>query len=123
MFDSRVAVSATTATTQIASTNEDDCVGGSDVVASDIASSSSSSDVSATNATMTEGQPSELDQEQEVVGRCLDCNTPFDQFSGTVVCTVCRLPVLVCPSCRVLRCLPGPYTTTYTYRIIIRILP
>jgi hypothetical protein len=52
-------------------------------------------------------QQQEPEQEDEVVGRCLDCDIPFDQFSGTVVCTVCRLPVLVCPTCRVHRCLPG----------------
>jgi predicted sulfurtransferase len=45
----------------------------------------------------------------EVVGRCLDCAEPFDQFSGRVVCTVCRLPVLVCPRCREERCEPGEY--------------
>ena len=47
--------------------------------------------------------------EVEVVGRCLDCAAPFDQFSGRVVCTVCRLPVLVCPQCRDERCEPGEY--------------
>lgn len=38
--------------------------------------------------------------EGEVVGQCLDCRRPHDTFSGRVVCTVCRLPVLVCPACR-----------------------
>ena len=38
--------------------------------------------------------------EEEVVGQCLDCRRPHDTFSGRVVCTVCRLPVLVCPACR-----------------------
>lgn len=46
----------------------------------------------------------EMHQEQQlqsdiVVGRCIECQQPHDAYSGLVVCTVCRMPVLVCPSC------------------------
>ena len=36
-----------------------------------------------------------------IIGQCIDCNTKFDEYSGNVVCTVCRQPVLVCDTCRV----------------------
>jgi Rhodanase C-terminal len=36
----------------------------------------------------------------KVVGRCLECNKPFDELCGSRVCTVCRDLVLVCPDCR-----------------------
>ena len=45
----------------------------------------------------------------DVVGRCVDCSCPYDRFSGLVVCTVCRLPVLVCDVCANEKCLPGEY--------------
>lgn len=35
-----------------------------------------------------------------VVGKCIDCACAHDEYSGYVVCTVCRQPVLVCPNCR-----------------------
>mgnify|MGYP000321344601 CR=1 FL=1 len=34
-----------------------------------------------------------------VVGACIDCGSAWDEYSGAVVCTVCRSLVLVCPSC------------------------
>ena len=130
VFDSRVAVSAgsatittTTTTTTAPTTTNDDDDGDDDGVTSNENASSSNSSSSSSNssssstvadAIITSGQQQEpeLEPEQEVVGRCLDCSTPFDQFSGTVVCTVCRLPALVCPSCRVHRCLPGKFRHT-----------
>jgi UPF0176 protein len=47
----------------------------------------------------------------EVVGRCIDCSAPFDQYSGQVVCTVCRLPVLTCAACKARNAsaFPGEY--------------
>ncbi len=36
----------------------------------------------------------------EVVGRCVECNDPFDELCGSRVCTVCRDLVLVCTKCR-----------------------
>jgi hypothetical protein len=33
------------------------------------------------------------------VGRCIDCGCQWDQFSPTVVCTVCRDLVLTCTAC------------------------
>ena len=36
-----------------------------------------------------------------VVGRCVACQTtPYDELSGSRICTVCRDPLLVCPSCQ-----------------------
>ena len=34
-----------------------------------------------------------------VVGKCLECAVPYDEISGSRLCTVCRDLVLVCPSC------------------------
>ena len=49
------------------------------------------------------------EENSSLVGRCVECESPFDTFSGKVVCTVCRQPVLVCESCRSSRCYPGEY--------------
>ena len=35
-----------------------------------------------------------------IVGKCLECDVPYDTISGSRVCTVCRDLVLVCPTCR-----------------------
>ena len=35
-----------------------------------------------------------------IVGTCLYCTRPHDTFDPGCVCTVCREPTLVCPSCR-----------------------
>ncbi|CAI5731615.1 unnamed protein product [Peronospora destructor] len=35
----------------------------------------------------------------EIVGKCIECQAPFDEFSGRKVCTVCRDLVLVCDRC------------------------
>jgi 23S rRNA-/tRNA-specific pseudouridylate synthase len=35
-----------------------------------------------------------------VVGRCTDCDKPYDRFDPHCVCTVCREPTLVCTQCR-----------------------
>ena len=47
--------------------------------------------------------------DKNVIGRCVDCSCPYDSFSGLIVCTVCRLPVLVCTICAVEKCYPGEY--------------
>ncbi|KAL7556785.1 hypothetical protein ACA910_005226 [Epithemia clementina (nom. ined.)] len=36
---------------------------------------------------------------RDIVGKCLECAAPFDVLSGSRICTVCRVLVLVCPSC------------------------
>jgi tRNA pseudouridine synthase 9 len=38
--------------------------------------------------------------DQDVVGRCLYCQSPHDTFEPHCVCTVCREPTLVCPKCQ-----------------------
>lgn len=40
------------------------------------------------------------DAKATVVGSCIECNEPFDEISGAILCTVCRDLVLVCPACR-----------------------
>lgn len=35
-----------------------------------------------------------------VVGKCVECAAPFDDISGSRLCTVCRDLVLVCPKCQ-----------------------
>ena len=34
-----------------------------------------------------------------VVGRCVECTSPYDELSGTRICSVCRDFVVVCPDC------------------------
>lgn len=36
---------------------------------------------------------------KDIIGKCLECNVPYDTISGSRVCTVCRDLVLVCPTC------------------------
>jgi UPF0176 protein len=38
-------------------------------------------------------------QNTTVVGRCVSCTAPYDELSGSRLCTVCRDLVLVCPAC------------------------
>ena len=38
---------------------------------------------------------------EEVVGRCLLCDSPFDDYSARNRCSLCRLLVLICKSCQV----------------------
>jgi UPF0176 protein len=92
VFDSRVSVTAKDCSEGVASAEK----GSSDVV-------------DGGRGSATEPSAGTANAETEVVGRCLDCSQPFDEFSGRVVCTVCRLPVLVCPQCREERCVPGEY--------------
>lgn len=47
--------------------------------------------------------------DRNVVGRCFDCLESHDIFSGLIVCTVCRMPVLCCPSCVDSNPYPGEY--------------
>jgi len=35
-----------------------------------------------------------------VVGRCIECESPYDELSGANLCTVCRDLLLICPKCR-----------------------
>lgn len=42
----------------------------------------------------------EMKPEASIVGKCYECEAPFDELSGAAVCTVCRDMVLVCHSCR-----------------------
>ena len=39
------------------------------------------------------------DDNTKIVGKCIECYVSHDSFSGLVVCTVCRVPVLVCSAC------------------------
>jgi len=35
-----------------------------------------------------------------LVGKCIECQTPYDELSGAILCTVCRDLILLCDSCR-----------------------
>jgi len=35
----------------------------------------------------------------QIVGKCIECTRPYDDFAADHVCTVCREPTLVCPTC------------------------
>lgn len=35
-----------------------------------------------------------------IIGTCIECAAPFDEISGSRICTVCRDLVLVCPACQ-----------------------
>ena len=37
-----------------------------------------------------EGTEAQQQQQQVVVGQCIDCDAPHDRFSGRIVCSVCR---------------------------------
>ncbi|KAL7541177.1 hypothetical protein ACHAXR_011632 [Thalassiosira sp. AJA248-18] len=36
----------------------------------------------------------------KVVGKCIECQIPYDQISGATLCTVCRDLILLCSSCK-----------------------
>ncbi|KAI2513718.1 hypothetical protein MHU86_501 [Fragilaria crotonensis] len=36
----------------------------------------------------------------QIVGACVECSCPFEEISGSRLCTVCRDLVLVCPKCQ-----------------------
>lgn len=38
-------------------------------------------------------------QNPTVVGRCIGCAVPYDELSGSRICTVCRDLVVLCPAC------------------------
>jgi predicted sulfurtransferase len=40
------------------------------------------------------------DNNQIVVGKCINCKDQFDELSGSRICSVCRDLVLVCPNCQ-----------------------
>lgn len=45
-------------------------------------------------------KPDPTKPQNEVVGRCVECQTSFDEICGSRICTVCRDLVLVCPTCQ-----------------------
>jgi predicted sulfurtransferase len=45
----------------------------------------------------------------QVVGKCIDCCSPYDQYHGQAICTVCHMPVLCCPTCVHQNPFPGEY--------------
>jgi hypothetical protein len=56
--------------------------------------------------------------DNSIIGRCVDCERKYDTLSGLVVCTVCRLPVIVCNVCTVEKCYPGEYHC-YRHRLVL----
>jgi UPF0176 protein len=45
-------------------------------------------------------KPSPTEPQNDVVGRCVECEAVFDELCGSRVCAVCRDLVLVCPTCQ-----------------------
>jgi hypothetical protein len=52
------------------------------------------------NSTALDGIDSSSSCDYDVVGRCVECTTPYDELCGSRLCTVCRDLVLVCPTCQ-----------------------
>jgi hypothetical protein len=47
----------------------------------------------------SENANSSASEPANVVGKCIECQAPYDQLSGANLCTVCRDLVLICPTC------------------------
>eukprot|EP00986_Skeletonema_menzelii_P021176 scaffold33469_cov177-Skeletonema_menzelii.AAC.2 len=46
------------------------------------------------------GRQQDQKDDDDVVGKCIECNIPYDEISGANLCSVCRDLILICPSCR-----------------------
>eukprot|EP00984_Skeletonema_dohrnii_P025227 scaffold14341_cov74-Skeletonema_dohrnii-CCMP3373.AAC.1 len=46
-----------------------------------------------------EKQQQQQQKQKDVVGKCIECNIPYDEISGANLCSVCRDLILICPSC------------------------
>lgn len=85
VFDSRVAMTAPALET---------------VLDDQPSSGSSSTGTTASSSSAATNNSNAIDPKAKlVVGQCLDCQAPYDQYSGDRVCTVCRQCVLVCAQC------------------------
>ncbi len=51
----------------------------------------------------------EVKSDAEVIGKCLYCSKPHDEYSGLSVCTVCRAMLLCCNECQHNNIHPGEY--------------
>jgi hypothetical protein len=38
-------------------------------------------------------------QNKDIVGKCIECECPYEEFNGRKVCSVCRDLVIVCDEC------------------------
>lgn len=45
-------------------------------------------------------KPNPTETQVDIVGRCIECQMPYDTLCGSHVCTVCRDLVLICPTCQ-----------------------
>ena len=52
---------------------------------------------------------SKASEDKNIIGKCVDCDRPHDIYSGLIVCTVCRMPLLCCPQCVSENPYPGEY--------------
>jgi len=107
VFDSRVSVGPTTVTNQQQQQQ---------FVHADVAETITDADKTKNNSTSSEGDTEDEAENHSnclsshtVVGKCIDCEIPYDEYSGYIVCTVCRMPVLVCPSCQTANPHPEEY--------------
>ena len=95
MFDSRVSVGPTA--TPVRAEGETDTTAAE--AGLDTSASTGENVLAPHSEEKTEKTEKGSDAAQSVVGRCIDCASRHDVYSGFIVCTVCRMPVLVCPSC------------------------
>ena len=110
VFDSRVAVgpAAAAALTPTAANENKNVDNGeaathSDTIVEDVAESAAAAASVALAAAVA------VVVAMAVVGRCIDCAAAHERYSGHIVCTVCRMPVLVCDSCVRDSTTPGEY--------------
>ena len=52
---------------------------------------------------------SRASEDKNIIGKCVDCAHPHDIYSGLIVCTVCRMPLLCCSQCVSENPYPGEY--------------
>ena len=48
----------------------------------------------------TEKSALDAPSRQEIMGKCVYCDSPYDQFEAKCVCAVCREPLLACTNCQ-----------------------
>ncbi|KAL7449017.1 hypothetical protein ACHAWC_001123, partial [Mediolabrus comicus] len=98
VFDQRIALDADDMMLKREEEEEVDDVGGGE-------DNSDSGDNAVASKAVLDGTKSNEQQQQQqkandVVGKCIECNNPYDEISGANLCTVCRDLLLICPSCR-----------------------
>uniref|UniRef100_A0A7S2EFL2 Rhodanese domain-containing protein n=1 Tax=Ditylum brightwellii TaxID=49249 RepID=A0A7S2EFL2_9STRA len=63
-------------------------------------SASASSTTTTQHINKDEEDEEESKKKNTIVGKCIECSTPYDTISGSILCTVCRDLILLCKSCQ-----------------------